>query len=302
MFDLSFLLQEPVLSIAGSSITTAAINFLGYYYGEFLQFSKFKQELVAEKLRNPEGNIPASIIAKCKNLYEIAQIADNLGGFSKDKSVEFSSEWFERFFDAASMASDEDMQTIWAKILSGEAEESGKYSFRFIESMRLLSKSEAEVFLKLSRLVLKEVDGSLYLFTADNVEQTELYESFGIGDSELILSQECGLINMGVPTSNEIRLRKEEFNGFYNDQIFIHFYSEENSPKELLHFSSYTLTRFGRKLYELIEEETNEQFIIQLAESIRLSVKDLGVSAYQRLSLDDEDGELDLDLKKDLLA
>ena len=139
MFDLSFLAQEPIVSIAGSSVVTATINFLGYYYGERLQFNKMKQELIMEKLNAPKSIIPAVVIARCKNIKEIAQIADSLDDSSRTSPVEFSSEWFTRFFDSASLVSDRDMQTIWAKILNGETEEKGRYSFRFIESMRLLS-------------------------------------------------------------------------------------------------------------------------------------------------------------------
>lgn len=63
MFDLSFLAQEPIVSIAGSSVTTAAINFLGYYYGERLQFYKMKQDLIAERISNSNSTIPAVDIA-----------------------------------------------------------------------------------------------------------------------------------------------------------------------------------------------------------------------------------------------
>lgn len=68
MFDLSFLAQEPIVSIAGSSVTTAAINFLGYYYGERLQFNKMKQELITEKFSNPNSTISAVDIARCRNI------------------------------------------------------------------------------------------------------------------------------------------------------------------------------------------------------------------------------------------
>lgn len=296
MFDLSFLAQEPIVSIAGSSVTTAAINFLGYYYGERLQFNKMKQELITEKFSNPNSTISAVDIARCRNIKEIAQIADSLGGSSRISHVEFSPEWFTRFFDSASMVSDKDMQTIWAKILSEEADDKGKYSFRFIESMKLLSQSEAKTFAKLSKLVLTEPDGNLYVY-APSDSQLEIYESYGITDFDFLLMEECGLINMGVTQNHDIELDVDSCNGFYNGDLFVRFYSETLSDEMVFKFESYPLTRFGQQVYHLIENTSCKEFVLKLANNIRMSLEeDLIVAVHPILEFQGAEVTVDTDI------
>lgn len=296
MFDLSFLAQEPIVSIAGSSVTTAAINFLGYYYGERLQFNKMKQDLIAERISNSNSTIPAVDIARCRNIKEIAQIADSLDESSRISHVEFSPEWFTRFFDSASMVSDKDMQTIWAKILSDEAADKGKYSFRFIESMKLLSQSEAKTFAKLSKLVLTEPDGNLYVY-APSDSQLEIYESYGITDFDFLLMEECGLINMGVTQNHDIELDVDSCNGFYNGDLFVRFYSETLSDEMVFKFESYPLTRFGQQVYHLIEDTSCKEFVLKLANNIRMSLEeDLIVVVHPILEFQGAEVTVDTDI------
>lgn len=299
MFDLSFLAQEPIVSIAGSSVTTATINFLGYYYGERLQFNKMKQDLIAERISNSNSTIPAVDIARCRNIKEIAQIADSLDDFSRTNPVEFSSEWFARFFDSASLVSDRDMQTIWAKILNGEAEEKGKYSFRFIESMRLLSKIEAEIFLKISKLAVQTPLGGIHIISPENEEMLEIYRQYSIDEDELLLLEECGLINMGVEATHELEL-KRDLSGFFNDQYFVNFSINPESKIKTFEFHSYSLTRFGSQLYELIEETTSADFILDLAKTLKSQLDgEIIVSVHNYILEEGIDGRISMSLDTD---
>lgn len=294
MFDLSFLAQEPIVSITGSSVVTATINFLGYYYGERLQFNKMKQELIMEKLNDPKSIIPAVDIARCKNIKEIAQIADSLDDSSQTSPVEFSSEWFTRFFDSASLVSDRDMQTIWAKILNSETEEKGRYSFRFIESMRLLSKVEAEIFLKISKLAVQTPLGGIHIISPENEEMLEIYRQYDIDEEELLLLEECGLINMGVEATHELELERD-LSGFFNDQYFVNFSINPESKIETFEFHSYSLTRFGSQLYELIEETTSADFILDLARTLKSQLDGEIIVSVHNYTLEEEiDGRVSM--------
>ena len=296
MFDLGLLSQETIVSIAGSTITTVAMNFLVSRYGEKLQFNKMKQGLVEEKLKEPELSWAAIDIARARNLREIAEIADSQNHIPKSEYVEFSFEWFNRFFDAASLVSDKDMQTIWAKVLSGEAEEKGYYSFRFIESMRLLSKAEAEVFLKISKLAVQAPSGGLHIISLENEEMLELYRKYDIDEDELLLLEECGLINMGVEATHEIRL-DSKLSGFFNDQFFVKFGIVPESKFEKFEFHSYSFTRFGSQLYELIEEITNPDFILDLAQVLKSQLDgEIAVSAHAYKLEEMSDGSVDMHL------
>ena len=299
---LSLIPSNVVGSILGGTVSNIAINYLTHHFGNKQQFNKAKNDLIMKKFEAPAENLSSLEIAKCKNILEIAKIADDLRVLDSGSNIEFSFEWFNRFFESASMISDESIQTLWAKILNGEAETKGKYSYRFIESMRLLSKNEAEIFLKISRLTIQDASAGLYIYAPDSDEQLKLYESFNIGDAEFLLLEECGLINMSVAASHTISLIEKEYNGFYNEFVFVHLYEHKSSSVKIFEFNSYSLTRFGKQLYELIEEPTDKEFILGLAKTIQTQFKnDISISAYKMIQIEDDEGGLELDLELDLI-
>ena len=58
-------------------------------------------------------------------------------------------EWLSRFFNECRHVSDSEMQTLWARILAGEANVPGSYSKRTVNFVSELSKKEAQTFTKL---------------------------------------------------------------------------------------------------------------------------------------------------------
>ena len=75
-----------------------------------------------------DNAITATEFLKCKNLADIAKLADNARA-KKAKSIPkgtsddgnhptYNFDWFWRFFERAGYASDEDMKKLWASVLN----------------------------------------------------------------------------------------------------------------------------------------------------------------------------------------
>ena len=60
-------------------------------------------------------------------------------------------DWITNFFDKSRIVSDEQMQSIWAQVLAGEANSPGSYSKRTVNLLGDLDKRDAEVFQSLCR-------------------------------------------------------------------------------------------------------------------------------------------------------
>ncbi len=58
-------------------------------------------------------------------------------------------DWIAHFFDRCRLISDEEMQTLWSKVLAGEANSPGRYSKRTVNLLASLDKADAELFSKL---------------------------------------------------------------------------------------------------------------------------------------------------------
>lgn len=115
-------------------------------------------------------------------------------------------EWLEHFQDYAEKVSDENMQVIWGKILSGEMNRPGTYSKRLLGVLSQMSKMEAEAFMTLcayrvahlsatksgfkvdnSNLVIMVEDGDSGRFNngAFSVSMRSVLESIGLIDSRI---------------------------------------------------------------------------------------------------------------------
>jgi len=62
------------------------------------------------------------------------------------KPEQMEDDWITNFFDKSRLISDDQMQTLWAKLLAGEANSPGRYSKRTVDLLASMDKSDAELF------------------------------------------------------------------------------------------------------------------------------------------------------------
>lgn len=89
----------------------------------------------------------------------VSQAAEQLG----DKKVadeEPDHDWTARFFNHVQDVSSKEMQTLWARVLSGEVERKGSTSVRTLEILRNLDQATAELFRRLCSACVFVVIGS----------------------------------------------------------------------------------------------------------------------------------------------
>lgn len=76
-----------------------------------------------------EGLVSETEFLKCKNLTQIAKLADKARDEQRSRTknnktnagtANYDFDWFWRFFERAGYASDEDMQKLWASVLNAE--------------------------------------------------------------------------------------------------------------------------------------------------------------------------------------
>ena len=65
-------------------------------------------------------------------------------------------DWTARFFDYVQDVSSEDMQKIWAKILAGEVESPGRTSLRTLDTLRNMTKIDADLFNGICNFVIRQ--------------------------------------------------------------------------------------------------------------------------------------------------
>ena len=110
---------------------------------------KTKSEIeIADLHRRAEQRRLEEDVRHQKNIEDIIDKAEpHLNENANPKNME--DDWIANFFDKCRIVSDSDMQSLWARVLAGEANAPGTYSKRTVNFVSELDKNDAHLFTKL---------------------------------------------------------------------------------------------------------------------------------------------------------
>jgi hypothetical protein len=136
-------------------------------------------------------------------------------------------DWISNFFDKSRLISNQEMQVLWGRVLSGEANSPGTYSKRTVNFLGSLDITDALLFQSLCRFNWNiGVERTVILDP-----ESEIYQKYGINFSSLLHLDEIGLLSF------------DPLAGYLMDEL----------PK------IFTILYFGRPLIiEFNKEEENE--------------------------------------------
>ena len=80
-----------------------------------------------------------------------------LGDKNSDSTEEVDEDWYTRFFNIVEDVSDEQLQSLWARILAGEVLKPRTYTYRFLSVLSNISKNEFEIILKIAPFVSGDI-------------------------------------------------------------------------------------------------------------------------------------------------
>lgn len=192
---------------------------------------------------------------KQENIESITfQAATNL---SPDAKVEMLDvDWVTHFFKHCDTVSDVEMQTLWARVLTGEATKSGTFSKRTVQFISTLDKSEAELFTKLCQFVW--VVDEPFPYITD--EESEIYLKHGINFYSLAHLKSIGLI---VYEDVFIRTLSDISNNKSNSIIFKYFdkvHTVQKTENESMMIGKVLFTKLGKELLSISGALENTHF------------------------------------------
>lgn len=216
------------------------------------EFVKRTQGRLAFQELQKQNNIEC-VISQAYNILENAE-------FCSREPVEQG--WITRFFDSVADISNEDLQELWGKLLAGEIKKPGSFSLRTLDIIRNISQLEARTFEKIMPYF---VHGNNEIFITS---RTELLDKYGIRYSDIMLLDECGLINSSGTLSLNITLSKKDSVYLFNSSRVSIIKGISEIPQQIS-FGVYTLTKAGKELYQILASDTNDDVVISdLAEEI----------------------------------
>ena len=289
--------QSSLSAIVGAVISTLFLK----KNIQTTEFEKIKMGLFKETVTEllDKGKMTYYEFYKCNNFLKVAKLADEIRSSSyveNKENNEFDFDWFVRFFDAVGTISNEDMQQLWAKILNGEIQQQGSFSFRALETMRNMSHYEAEIFASTASIVL---DNAIIFSSLGEIGQ-EINEKFGFDNEKLRLLEECGIIN-GLKMQNQLELDYDEAGGFEHNGKLLLIKNISEEPF-ILDYVCYNLTRVGIELFPIVYRENEDNmYLFEIGKSIRDRFDTLQVTIHPINGYDTETESVSYDPDINLL-
>jgi uncharacterized repeat protein (TIGR03899 family) len=174
-------------------------------------------------------------------------------------------DWIKRFFNIAEDISNEEMQSLWGRILAGEVKQPNSYSLRTLEILKNLSKHEAEIFMKFASLAINS-NGSTFVLNFKNEKLLE--EEFGLNFNDRLLLEEIGFL-----TANDLQFRILATQAQKSQLVFILGKSlvllEKPAKQPEQQLQILVFTKIGQELIKLVNSSPKMEYIKLLASKLR---------------------------------
>ena len=192
----------------------------------------------------------------------------------KADASKMDDDWIVNFFDKCSTVSNEQMQSLWARILAGEANAAGSFWKRTIEIVSLLEKAEADRFSRFCGFVVFGKDRGPIAIIRDF--KNEIYLQQGLNFLALKELEENGLIRFDPADGFSLgTLEKTVTFQYCGQQVSMSF--ESDGPNSLQMGTAF-LTVAGEQLVPISGAKCVDDFLPYLkskyaTEGVELSLK-----------------------------
>ena len=164
-------------------------------------------------------------------------------------------DWITNFFDKCRIVSDEEMQSLWAKVLAGEANSPGTYSKRTVNFLGSLDKTDAQLFTSLCGFGLFLGDVAPLIFD----EKQPIYNNQGINFDALSHLDDIGLVSFNsISGFNRLNFPKRVTFSYYGIPLNVEFNQETGNELE---FGKVILTKTGQQLAPICGSKPVDGFL-----------------------------------------
>lgn len=266
---------STVGSITGGIITSIFLR----HNTAATEFEKIKAGHFKEVVENlvESGKMTHTEYYKAKNFLQVAKKADEYYAETKHEAgkITYDFDWFIIFYEAVGNISDEEMQEIWARILAGEIAKPSSFSLKTIDTLKNISKKDADLFVKLCSHSFSNGNQSLFLPRYDDYlnKRNILY-------SDIMKLSEQGLIFNNGTISLNITINNESKILFNNNGLVMTIASIDESETNAS-ILQYPFTEVGRELSSLIKQSASDLDFIEFGREINANNKDYKVTVHK---------------------
>lgn len=180
------------------------------------------------------------------------QAASSLQHDAKVESLE--EDWVAHFFKQCDTVSDKEMQSLWARLLSGEAANPGTYSKRTVDFVSTIDKIDAALFTAFCQFVWDISDPTPLIYEIEN----EVYKMKGINFASLKHLDSIGLISLESVSGYARKGFGKYARTYYCGRLTtLEFPVDTDNQLDIGHA---LFTSTGRELMPICGSEMNQEF------------------------------------------
>ena len=175
--------------------------------------------------------------------------------------------WRRKFFQEAENVCEADMQALWGKVLAGEIAQPGAFGLRTLETLKQVSRSEAELYRQACGVAM---ESGWIAMLGDDINTT--LKPFGISFDNILALRDAGLllhgngIHQGFPMPEGVDRPELHREVLTNNGVFIELSGAHLSQSQ---FPCLLFTKAGRELQRLISVEPNEEYLSAFGTAVR---------------------------------
>ena len=170
----------------------------------------------------------------------IAKAASHLNKEANPDPME--NDWIANFFDKCRIVSDSEMQSLWSRVLAGEANVPGTYSKRTVNLLSDFDKSDAELFTKFCGFGWT-IRGFVPLVFD---EKPEIYNRHGINFCTLSHLENIGLVKItALIDFQQVSLPKRFIAHYYSKPLILEMPKDADNRLDI---GKTLLTKIGQEL------------------------------------------------------
>ena len=181
---------------------------------------------------------------EAKKQSNIEAITQNALPLLEDKSApqNVSDDWITNFFDKSRIVSDGEMQSLWSRVLAGEANAPGAFAKRTVNLLADLDKEDAILFMRFYGFGWMIGNVSPLVFDV----QASIYNDQGINFNSLSHLESLGLIQFNhLSGFRRLRIPKVATVFYYGQPVTLTFPKDSDNELEI---GKVLLTRAGQQL------------------------------------------------------
>ena len=164
-------------------------------------------------------------------------------------------DWFHKWASYAKETSDQDIRSLWAKVLAGEIVQPGRFSLRLLHTINLLRKADAEAFARFCNYAWRDIRGdAIVIYNEASWKLLSLQR--GVNNPVFFQLVDLGLV-MAQTMQEELRAEQTEYLCYAGKAYSYLSWLQKKDRLRIFRF-----TQLGSELLELCAPVPDKEYLL----------------------------------------